>query len=417
MVKKGTTFFVLGFLAIFLIVGYASRKTTDLQEKLKKTDKEFQQEQVAPVKKESKKKKAEDVDERVIMEYIRQFRKDAIGFLAMEEYPTSFNALKEIGEPAVPYIAELLSDKSRTIQWWAAFLLEKMGAKAKAALTALIECMKKVKDPRIQVLCIQILGRIRDQRAIPVLKKALQSPFEYVLIAALDALYQTRGEEALSILTLTFQHPTNDALPNALKELEIKESFIPIFLMALESPVTELKLISMESLKKMLRTHSDTKTIESAMEEAIKRIKNGENPDPYIKKVIEEIDKEFPFRGQFERLAAEAKSGSHKAMQMLVDFLQLEWRDALSIPLCDELAKIGKPVVPMLIEALENSKGEPHRNILVAIARMGPMAGDAAPLLTKIIKQGEKIEQRYAQLALDRIQGKPVRSGFWFDNY
>ena len=125
--------------------------------------------------------------------------------------------------------------------------------KAKTAVTALIECMKKVKDPRIQVLCIQILGKIRDPRAIPVLKKALQSPFEYVLIAVLDALYQIRNEEALAILTLLFQHPNNDALPKALKELEIKESFIPIFLMALESPVNKLKFISMESLKKMLK--------------------------------------------------------------------------------------------------------------------------------------------------------------------
>jgi HEAT repeat protein len=277
--------------------------------------------------------------------------------------------------------------------------------------------MIKVKDPRIQVLCIQILGKIRDQRAIPVLKKALQSPFEYVLIAALDALYQTRSEEALTVLSLTFQHPTNDSLLKALKDLEIKESFIPIFLMALESPVTELKRIAMESLKKIVKNHSDTKKIESAIEEAIKHIKNGENPDTYIKKVIEEMDKEFPFKGQFERLAADAKSGSHKAMQTLVDFLQLDWRDSHFIPLCDKLADIGKPVVPMLIEALKHSKGEPRRNVLIAIARMGPIARDAAPLLTKIIKQGEKIEQRYAQLALDRIQGKPVRSGFWFDDY
>ncbi len=415
MVKKGTTFFVLGFLVIFLIVGCDSGKTTDLQEKIKKTGKDLQQ--VAPVKKESKKKSTEDVDEFVIKEYVRQLREDAVGFLEMEEYPASFNTLKEIGEPAVPYIAELLSDKSRTIQWWAAFLLEKMGTKAKAALTALIEYMKKVKDPRIQVLCIQLLGKIRDPEAIPVLKNALQSPFEYVLIAALDALYQTRGEEALSILTLTFQHPTNDALPKALKELEIKESFIPIFLMALESPAIELKLISVESLKKMLKTYSSTKKIESAIEEAIKSIKNGENPGQYIKKVIEEMDKEFPFRGQFERLVAEAKSGSHKAMQTLVDFLRLDWRDTYFISLCDELAEIGKPVLPMLIEALKNSKGEPLRNILIAIARMGPMAGDAAPLLTKIINQGDEIEQRYAQLALDRIQGKPVKSGFWFDDY
>ena len=402
---------------IFLVVGYASRKTTGLQEKEKKTGKNFQQEQGGPVKKESKTKSTENIDEFVIMEHIRQLREDAIGFLEMEAYPASFNALKEIGEPAVPYIAELLNDKSRTIQWWAAFLLEKMGTKAKGALTDLIECMKKVKDPRVQVLCIRILGKTRDPRAIPVLKKALQSPFEYVLIAALDALYQIRSEKALAVLSLTFQHPINDALPKALKELETKESFIPIFLMALESPVIELKRIAMESLKKMLKTHSDTKKIESAVEEAIKRMKNGENPDPYIKKVIEEMDKEFPFRGQFERLAAEAKSGSYKAMQMLVDFLQLEWRDALSIPLCDELAKIGKPMVPMLIEALKHSKGEPRQNILIAVARMGPMARDAAPLLIKIIKQGEKIEQRYAQLALDRIHGKPVRSGFWFDNY
>lgn len=486
MIKKGTTFFVLGFLVIFLIAGCDSGKTTDLQEKIKKTDKDLQQ--VAPVKKESKKKSTGDVadgskdkkslneikaskeaslvktldqasesgrndalrilgefktlspttlkklhdmmqkeespgirrkitgilkkfnvvDEFVIKEYVRQLREDE-GFLEMDEYPASFNALKEIGEPAVLYITELLSDKSRTTQWWAAFLLEKMGTKAKSALTALIDYMKKVKDPRIQVLCIQILGKIRDHRAIPVLEKALQSPFEYVLIAALDALYQTRGEEAFSILTLTFQHPINDALPKALKELEIKESFMPIFLMALESPAVELKLISMESLKKMLKTHSYKKKIESAIEEAIKSIKNGENPEQYIKKVIEEMDKEFPFRGQFERLVADAKSGSHKAMQTLVDFLQLDWRDSHFISLCDELAEIGKPVVPMLIEALKNSKGEPLRNILTAVARMGPMARDAVPLLTKIIKQGDEIEQRYAQLALDRIQGKPVR--------
>jgi len=395
---------------ISLIVGYASGKTTDSQEKLKKTDKNFQQEQVGPVKKESKKKKStEDVDELVIMEYIRQLREEAIDFLEMEEYPASFNALKAIGEPAVPYIAELLSDKSRTIQWWAAFLLEKMGIKANAAFNALFEFMKKENDPRIQVLCIQIFGKLRDPRAIPVLKKALQSPFEYVLIAALDALYQIRSEDALAVITLAFQHPTNDALPKALKELEIKESFIPIYLLALESPTMELRLISMESLKKMLKTHSYTKKIESAMEEAISSIKNGENPEQYIKKVIEEMDKEFPFRGQFERLVADAKSGSDKARKILVDFLQLDWRDSHFLPLCDKLAEIGKPVVPLLIEALKNSKGEPRRNILMAIARMGPIARDAAPLLTKIINQGDEIEQRYAQIALDRIQGKPVK--------
>jgi HEAT repeat protein len=103
---------------------------------------------------------------------------------------TAHTALVEIGEDAVPSLAESLQDANPQVRRQAARALIVVGRKAQSAVPILIETLKSDKDKEIRRDVMTVLGSLggKAQDAIPALLSALKDPDAGVRATAAEAL-------------------------------------------------------------------------------------------------------------------------------------------------------------------------------------------------------------------------------------
>ena len=136
-------------------------------------------------------------------------------------------ALRKIGEPAVPALAEMLSEPNKEVRRRAIGTLVGMGPKAGAAVPAVVQALEdsessirqmaaltlgqigsaagevvpalttalKDPDPPVRGAAAQSLGNLRAQEALPALEEALKDPNKGVQRASLQAIARIRGRE------------------------------------------------------------------------------------------------------------------------------------------------------------------------------------------------------------------------------
>lgn len=98
-----------------------------------------------------------------------------------------FNTLGKAGEEAIPVLAEMLSDPDPLICSTAAQALEGFGTNASSAVPALIEAYHNANQTAGYTF-LHALGRIGDERVLPVLTTALHDEDWYTVHVAAQAL-------------------------------------------------------------------------------------------------------------------------------------------------------------------------------------------------------------------------------------
>jgi HEAT repeat protein len=109
--------------------------------------------------------------------------------------PTAFSDLKEIGEPAVPYLAKLVWDENEKIVDQSFVLLAEVGEKAAGAVPELLKVLRHA-DPGMRSGALRTLASIRDKRAIPAAINVMKTdPEKLVRSTAAESLTGYRDEK------------------------------------------------------------------------------------------------------------------------------------------------------------------------------------------------------------------------------
>jgi HEAT repeat protein len=122
--------------------------------------------------------------------------------------PIAAKALGRLGSAAVPALMETLEVKDGRVQAYAATALMRIGPDAKPAVPALIEVVKKYKDPAhlARLNAIAALGKIGPgaKEAVPTLAEVAKDkpPMSAARLAAVTALGQIGPEAKAAVPTL-----------------------------------------------------------------------------------------------------------------------------------------------------------------------------------------------------------------------
>jgi HEAT repeat protein len=130
--------------------------------------------------------------------------------------------LNEIGEPAVPALAELLKDPDKDLRGSALQVLTFMNPEAKTAVLAILSCLDD-KEPDIRAGVAYALSR-QDRGApetLPILRRLLRDSSAKVRItAATSILWLGPSDEAIFVLLEELRDPQSDAGRQAAASLE-----------------------------------------------------------------------------------------------------------------------------------------------------------------------------------------------------
>jgi HEAT repeat protein len=122
--------------------------------------------------------------------------------------PVAAKALGRLGSAAVPALTEALEVKDGRLQAYAAMALKQIGPDAKPAVPALIEVVKKYKEPAqlAKLQAIAALGKIGSgaKEAVPILIDVTKEkpPTSAARLAAVTALGQIGPEAKAAVPTL-----------------------------------------------------------------------------------------------------------------------------------------------------------------------------------------------------------------------
>lgn len=121
---------------------------------------------------------------------------------AIEEYEIEADAIADrlvrIGKPAVEPLLELVNHEELDVQHYAIEILGRIGDKQAAPV--LERMLEEVTDPALLEDIIPALARIRSKTSVPKLIKALKHPNYHTRLHAIHALAEMRAIEALSSL-------------------------------------------------------------------------------------------------------------------------------------------------------------------------------------------------------------------------
>jgi HEAT repeat protein len=139
-------------------------------------------------------------------------------------------ALRKIGEPAVPALAQMLSERNmpnREVRRRAIGTLLGMGPKAGAAVPAVVQALED-RESSIRQMAALTLGQIGSAagEVVPALAKALRDPDPPVRGAAATSLGNLRAQEALPALEEAVKDPNKGvqrASLQAIRRIQGKE--------------------------------------------------------------------------------------------------------------------------------------------------------------------------------------------------
>jgi len=266
-------------------------------------------------------------------------------------------ALVKIGAPAVPGIVTLLKGQNEDHIEYAAWILEQMGSKAKAAVPELAKHLTDEKgDVRERVA--ESLGRIGPEAraALPMLAKAMKDSEWKVRVRAAAAMIQIdpKSPKAFAVLIDALKDKNKDMRESAAQALgeigEEAEPAVPALAVALSDKDASVRSAAVHSL---YHIGPRAKAAAPALAAALK-------------------DKSVGLR----RMAA--------------------------ITLSDFPDDEGS--VPALIEALTDEYAEVRDFAAIGLGERGKKAKAAIPALTKALKDPNKLVRKHAAIAIEIIQ-------------
>ena len=129
-------------------------------------------------------------------------------------------ALRKIGEPAVPALAQMLSERNMEVRRRAIGTLLGMGPNAGAAVPAVVQALED-REPSIRRMAAHTLGQIGSVagEVVPALAKALRDPDPPVRGAAATSLGNLRAQGALPALEEALKDPNKGVQKASLRAI------------------------------------------------------------------------------------------------------------------------------------------------------------------------------------------------------
>lgn len=286
---------------------------------------------------------------------------------AMEVY-------RVLGVKGFPSLEGLLQDHNHEVRLFAVNILCSIADRGTFPLLA--EAMND-SDVNVRIATAEALGKVRDERAIPLLESALDDE-PWVAMAAIDALGQIGGDDALRLLYRCLEMP-------GVQELAIE---------AIERAGKQ------ESIKYLADCLHKVELFEHALK-AIQEISERENirPDPeffmhHIAMLLAMLQSPDPKTRKAAGMAISC-SRSIGAQQCMIELVK---DDELQEYAVDALLQAGKRAVCGIVDAIRNFTG-PHRQIL---AKTLSMLGEYDALLQFAEDSDAEVRTEVA-LALGRV--------------
>jgi HEAT repeat protein len=179
------------------------------------------------------------ISKEVVPTLITAFRSDDIRLIAVD-------ALRQIGEDAMPALTSALQDKDDYVRAFTAYALGAIGKDAIPALTSALQ--DKVKD--VRTAAVNSLGRI-GKDAIPALTSTLQNNDKDMRTAAVNLLGRI-GKDAIPALTSALQNNDKDVRTAAVNSLgRIGKDAIPALTSALQDKDKDVRTAAANSLERI----------------------------------------------------------------------------------------------------------------------------------------------------------------------
>jgi len=301
--------------------------------------------------------------------------------------PVASQALYRIGPAAVPPLIESLA--APDIEGRAHAVLAKLGAVAVPALK------RALNDPRepVRSSAATTLARIVP----PAPREAVKEPIAK-LIAAMNDPDLLRRERAIQAVGQRGAE-AKDAVPALIKLLEPGAVSLPLavelqygrqvrashshHVIEALGRIGPTAQAALPSLRRFLRD----KELEIAAAEAIARISPA--PGPARREAIEVLVRAWRRGGEERRAALEAFSRIGPAAEDAIPALARAVPEA-GAP--EALASIGPAAVPALIESLRSGDRATREAAMRALARIGPAARDAVPLVAGLLPDPQAME-------------------------
>ncbi|MGM0487656.1 MAG: HEAT repeat domain-containing protein [Planctomycetota bacterium] len=268
-------------------------------------------------------------------------------------------ALDALGEAAMPVVVSALRDGSMARKRGAAvYLIGRVSPGNEAAAAALIEALD-ADDPALRHAALQGVEKL----AAPRLADALPS-----LLSVAQNQEESEAYRSRAIRAITKLGPTAESATNQITQLA-RNDRVPL-------------------------------SVRRAAFFALVKVAPNEGAETFFRSELQ--SNAVP---DLRRLAAKwlaDVASSDTALDGLVMGLNDPVK-TVRLQAVDSLVKIGKPALPVLIEALESSEVQTRRYATLAIGKLGLLAADAVPALESRLNDPDKQVRELAQRVLERL--------------
>ena len=292
----------------------------------------------------------------------------------------ALDALAESGEQAVPLLLEALKEKQA--QYWACLVLAEMGAKAKTAVPAIAELLAN-DDAGVRREALLALGSIGSdaQSAVPAMIKALDDTDFTVRYGAAFALGRIGPAAKAAQESLQKRTADSDHFLRA----------VSLWSLAKLDPKDETKR---REAAKHLVTYltGNPGGVRSVAAHALAELKAGDTDviDAFIGTLG---DKQVDVAAIAENALAQI---GESAVKPLIRALE---NDASRIGAATTLGRIGAPAkaaIPALVTALGDKSAEVRREVLYALAAIGPDSRQALAAVVRSLASDPDAATRHA---------------------
>jgi HEAT repeat protein len=311
--------------------------------------------------------------------------------------------------PAVPAMAELLTEKDGRQRYQIEVALGNLGPDARKAVPALIERLEDVeKDGRSPHPVLETLGKIgpKAKAAVPALIELLKTAKEFYINDAMDTLGRIGpgAEEAVPVIVL---------------HLKDKSEYSRIAAARALGGIGPDAKAAVPALKKLLE--DDKRPVQVWAAFALARITGEAKPQVafMIEMWKEDKDDEGPFSSQarfdiaqaLERLGPEVRPARDLLLEALPNISALGTLSHVAATL-GNLGDDANVIVPKMLTLVER-KLEPGSRLrwnqeaaIEVLGALGPKAKAAAPALRKLLDSNEFGIADAAAKALEKIEAK-----------
>jgi HEAT repeat protein len=301
------------------------------------------------------------------------FRKPG-NFLSGESYRMVAMALAEIGEEAVPYLLELLADPDDYVCYEASIALSLMNPPPEIIVPTLLDILASG-EAHSQWAVMRVLERIGEpaKAAVPLLIDALRDRlYSHLIPRALGAIGPA-AKAAVPLLIEWLDAPlpnlskegvahTRSSLIDALGKIGPEaQGALPQITKALDDESDMVRAVAIPALTGI----GYPLTVNE-----LKALLDLDNKSTYLS-VVKELGKRGPPFDEAIAVLIET-STSYAAV---------------------ELARIGQPAVPALIEALSHPNTDIRRSAAYAFGEMESLTTDAVPALIKALAETETVHR------------------------